>query len=309
MLASLALLAAPSLAAPSDADALKVLDDLQLTHEISVESLGAEPRQVVRFAPKPGSSASYELVTTQDMSLKMIGPDGQAMDMGAMMGGLTPTIVMPMTHTVGQPVADQLVPVQITMGAVRVEGADPGLQAQMAAAMKMVDGLSYRMLVEPDGDVAQVDVSVDSPELYELTQSMADQLLDQVPTFPDEPIGVGATWTVDMDMDIGGMSLVTHQRMTVTSISDEAIGLKTALTMEQGQGGGMPIPGLPAGADVDFTRFTGEGTGQLTTDLTTMSSTGSVTTRIGLGMKMVDPAMGAVVMEMDLEQKTEMRAP
>src|SRR5688572_28754139 len=100
-------LVATSFATPPTADRF---DEIAFDQELKVVSTGAEPRTVLAYKPKPGTVATYEVVSTTalDMSMKM--PDGSTMNVPMGLGAI-PSLVVSMRNTVGQPVANGLVPV------------------------------------------------------------------------------------------------------------------------------------------------------------------------------------------------------
>jgi len=297
------LLASVALAGPSDATA-RVLEGLELSHELRLEKTGAEPRRVVRFRPTPGKAATYEMKTTQDVTMSLITPDGQAMPMPGM-GNLMPTVVMRMSSKVGEPLAAGVTPVTIAYEDARVEGAAPEVQAQIKQSMQPMLGTGFRCLVDDaSGRIRQVDVSTDDEALYGALQGMADQFVSQLPQFPEEPVGVGAQWTVTMDMSVAGMDLIAQQTMTVTELGEHHIATDTVFALSRGDAP-MQLPGLPPGAQVDFERFEGSGKGHYDTDLTTMASSGSMTMDLDLGMAMQVEGQ-SMKMSMDMTQKTQL---
>lgn len=297
-----------ALAEPSPADAAaRALEGLSLSHTVTVQSTGQGPKQKVRMKPEAGTVAAYDLITEQDMALSMQGPDGQLIPMDGM-GNLAPTMVFSVKHQVHEPVAQGLVPVQVEYTDVAVRDVPPELAQQMMQGLAPMKGLSFRLLVDPEaGKAVQADVSVEDQAMYEMTQALADQFVTSMPSFPTEPIGVGAVWTVDLTMNVSGMSLLTKQKVTVTELSDDHIATKVSFEMAKGDSP-MALPGLPPGASVDLSRFEGSGQGELRTDLRSMVSTGSIETIIDLQMSVGMGEEGAMGMGMRSTQTMTMKA-
>lgn len=308
-LVSAFLLHSVAVAAPDPgADAAaKVLEGLELSMEITLVEAGAEPRKVLRYNPKPGASMDFEMVNTQKMKMEMIGPDGTPMPMPGM-GDMTPTMVMGMHQEVGQPVANGFVPVTVGYTNMDVTGVAPEMKGAMLAGLKPLEGTQFRMLVDPKtGKVTQIDVdSGTSDEMYQALQSMADNFSRNLTQFPDEPVGVGAKWTLDMDMNMGGLQLGATNHMEVTKIQGDKVELSFVMVMEKGDSK-MQLPGMPPGADVDFTKFVAEGSGTSVIDLSTMAGLTSSNTDMDLGMKITADGQ-TMGMNMVMNQKTEVRS-
>jgi hypothetical protein len=296
--------------APADAGmnaAARAIEGLQLTAELTLVDAGKGPKRVVKFTPAAGTKASYELVTEQDLSLSMAGPDGEVMEVPGV-GQMSPTIVFGVSHSVGQPVADGLVPVNVRYDDVSVRDVPPELAQQMAAGLEPMKGLAFRMLIDPaQGRAVQADVSVEDDAIYEMTQALADQFTQNLPTFPAEPIGVGAVWTLDQSIDMSGMQLLAKQKIRVTELTDEHITLTTSFDLAQGDGG-LQLPGLPPGASVDMTRFEGNGEGTMSTDLRTMVNTGSMRTVVDIDMTVSAAGQPPMKMGMKTAQTITMKA-
>ncbi len=297
----------PSVAtAEPTADVARVLEGLQLRQTLTVDNTGAEPRQTLRWRPEPGATAAYQLSNTQAMNMSMIGPDGKPIDLSAM-ANMAPTITMNMTHTVADALPNGMVPVIVAYESPSVSGVPPKAQAAMQQGMSMLDDIDFRMLVAADGSsIEQIDVTAADPTVFELTQSMVDQFLTQMPNFPDEPVGVGATWTLDVDMSVAGMELNTAQKVVVTELSEDTVTMDVTFVMSRGDGP-MNVPGMPPEAQLDISRFDGTGSGTMRTDLTSLVSTGSIIAEFGIGMTVSGTGGPPMSMDMSGTQTTEMR--
>jgi hypothetical protein len=306
--ASLAQAAEPAGQAQAQAQeiAMGIMGDMKLRQNVTLNTNGAEPRQVIRMHPKPGSQASYTMANKQKMGMSMTGPDGSVIPLPGM-DEMSPKVVIGMKNTVGQPLANGLVPVDISYTKIGVEDVPAEVKEQMMAGMAGMEGLSFRMMMSPDsGNIEQIDVSSRDPQMYEAMQSMADGFMTQMPQFPTEPVGVGATWTVNLDMNMAGMELLTTQKVTLQKIQGDTITYGVDFIMEQGDSA-FDFPGMPPDAKVDITKFEGKGKGSFTTNLTTLASIGSTTTDLAMGMRMEMGGQGAMTMNMTVNQLTEIQ--
>jgi len=307
-LVSVFLLHGLAIAAPdpgADATA-KILEGMELSVELTLVEAGAEPRQVLRYRPKPGSKVDLEMVNTQQMKMEMIGPDGTAMPMPGM-GDLSPTMIMGMHQEVGQPVDNGMIPVTVGYTEMSVTGVPDEMKGAMLAGMKPLEGTSFRMLVDQKtGKITQIDVDSDtSDELYGALQSMADGFSRNMAQFPDEPVGVGAKWTIDLDMNMAGMQLGATNHMTVTKIQGDRVEMAFDMVMNKGDSK-MDFPGMPPGAEVDFTRFEASGSGTHVIDLATMATLSTSKTDMDLAMKVAAEGQN-MGMNMKMNQKSEIR--
>jgi hypothetical protein len=288
--------------APGADLAVHVIDGITLAHDLTLGSAGAAPRTLLAFAPKPGLSQDHVVTSTQTMKLQMKGPDGQMIDLPGLGAGLNPTVVLGTNTTVGQPLKNGLVPVSLAYTNTQVEGVPPGVASPMAKGMGSIQG--FRMLVNATGGIVQIDTQSTDPSVFEATQSLADRMVTELPTFPNEPVGVGAVWTITYDMTLSGMELLTTQRVEVVAIEGHTVETKQTFTMERGEAD-FALPGLPTGASVGFTQFDGTGSGTSVTDLHALTTTGSNIFTLSLGMKM--EGEGAPPMEMGLSMHQQTR--
>ncbi len=297
--------AAPGPGADATAKTLKGMD---LSVELTLVEAGDEPRQVLRYRPKPGSRVDLEMVNTQQLKMEMevVGPDGVAMPVPGM-GDRSPTTTMAMHQEVGQPVGNGMIPVTVSFTEVSVTGVPDDMKVPMLARTKPLEGTSIRMLVDQNtGKVTQIDVESDTTdELYEALQSMADGSSRNITQFPEEPVGVGAKWTIDLDMNMAGMQLVATNHMTVTKIQGDTVEMTFDMVMNKGDSK-MEFPGMPPGAEAEFTTFDATGSGTRVIDLSTMATVGTTQTKMDLAMKVATEGM-SMGMSMKMDQKSEIR--
>jgi hypothetical protein len=299
---ALLLAVAPSAAGPSTA---QILEDVTLTQQVALVNAGAAPRAVVRYQPRAGATATYEMRTRTGMDLSMTGPDGQPISIP--LGGMVPTSVLSMKHTVGQPVDNGLIPVRVEQLGARVEGAPPEMSAAMREGLAQTEGMSFQLLVDPAvGRPVQLDVvGGTDPALGPALEGLADQLVQQMATFPAEPVGRGAKWTSETQMGMSGLDLRVTQTSTVTAVSAGAVDLDVAMTMRIAEGP-VQMPGLPPGAEVEVVKFTGTGGGAMKVDLGTLVTTGAMAMDLDMTLRMAAPGQPPMEMGMKMDQQTEM---
>lgn len=305
-----ALLSSPVLAAPepvmapADEAVYKMVEGLSFTPTMKVTNKGKGKKKLVKFAPKSGSEQAYETVTSQAIAMSMTGPDGETMEVPGL-DQLAPTIAVSMHNRVGKRMENGLVPIQVDYLNTAVSGVPPVMKAQLEATMGSMIG--FRMLVDAKtGQVEQVDVDSSDQVMFELMQTVVDSAVTQMPSFPTEPVAVGATWTVDFDMNMGGMNLLAHQNVELVGFDGSSAELAYTFTMDRGEGD-IAIPGLPPGAKAEFTSFSGLGSGTQTVNLDNLSSVGSSTFEVKLDMLLAAEDRPSMEMGMSMTQVVETR--
>ena len=298
--------APPTPATPTDVMGAMV-DELTFDHQLTLLDAGAEPRTVVRYQPRPGAVAAYETVARTNVDMSMTMPDGQTMAMP--MGGAMPSVVMGMRNTVGEPTANGVVAVRIEQLGARIDGAAaPEVAEGMSASLAALDGLVFDLMIDRDGRPVQLDIvgGADS-EMAGLVQQMADQMVDRMPTFPTEPIGVGARWKTNVDVSMAGMDMAVSQTMVARKITADSIDFDMVMELAVAEGA-ITLPGMPPGmAPPEITKFVGSGKGTMHMDLGTIVATGTSVMDMDMGMKMNVPGQPPMAMTMKMHQGTEMR--
>jgi len=286
---------------PTPADqAWKMLEGMDLVAETTMINPGKGPRRLLVQKPVPGSEQHLETRLEQTMAMGMsMGGETQSVPSTAQ-----PVVVMRQTHRVGQAAADGAVPVNVEMVDIRLEGGDPAMADAMRAGLEPMRGLDFRAWIAADGAVRQIDVDPSVDEgVFQAVQGMADQFTNQLPAFPAEPVGVGASWTVRTDINMGGMEMITNQTLTITSITDSAVELDVTMSMNKGDGP-VNIPGLPPEAKIDISRLEGVGKGTMRVHLKSLVVEQDMTMDADMAMKADMAGMGAFTMDMQLDQHT-----
>lgn len=286
-----------------------MLGSFEMTHKLTVQGTGHAPKTALHFRPKPGSEAAYEMVNKQNMTMSMVGPDGVAIPLPGM-GEMAPKVIVGMKNKVGEPNGAGLIPVHVAYTKMRVEDVPEDMKAEMMKGMAPLEGMSFVMMVAPKtGKVEQVDVNSSGTDeaMYGAMQSMMDGFSKNLPSFPEEPVGVGASWTIDTDMNMAGLQIGMTQTVTLTKIDGDIVEMDIAFAMDKGDSE-LALPGMPPDAKVDFTKFDGSGTGHYRTNLATMATQGKTQMKMDMGMTVGVGGQPPMAMDMSVVQQTEMRA-
>jgi hypothetical protein len=270
---------------------------LKVDAKVTLVEAGAEPRRVVRFAPKPGTVTVLE--TTQQIASR-VRANGQ--DMAVPATGA----VLESRTTVGRPDAAGTTRVRVEwLGGKPL--ADTPLA--MADAYDRLRGLTIDILVDRDGTMSGVEATgAADPVTAAMVENMADQMSKGMPQFPAEAVGVGGRWRTELTMDFGGFACLVQTDSVVTSLSESAVDLDQTLVLQRSGTDGT-FPGLPPGAKIDFRRFEGRGAGTQHVDLEGVVSMS--TQAIGMDLEMSVSGGGSAqapqVVSMRMDQKLEMR--
>lgn len=126
-------------------------------------------------------------------------------------------------------------------------------------AIEDLTGVRYRETYAADGSVTETEL-VDEDELSGAQRQAAEDLIGQASSnsisFPDEPVGVGATWTSDSTLVSQGVEIVVTDRYELLSVDDGVYTISVDY-------------GTPIDDEVSGTRVTGsiEATGTIRGDV------------------------------------------
>jgi hypothetical protein len=231
---------------------------------ITLDSPGAQPRQPLALRLAAGSSAKAAIVTKLALKL-VIG--------GQVAPGVVPALRHVITERVDKVEADGSATLSVMFSdssVVQTLGVDPAVVQVVQASIEPLNRLGGTKVVGPDGAVRNVtfDTSVvTEPGIKSTLDAMTSELGNVSATFPQEPVGVGARWTVTGSAFIAGLKMTTTTRYTLRSRTGDRYELDQ--TQEAAAVPGPVAPAnLPGGAQASVTSFTVNSTGQISGDLT-----------------------------------------
>lgn len=193
---------------------------------VTVEDIGAEPRQVLRIASEVGTTQA--VTQTQDIGMD-IEAAGQSQSMQ------NPTTEIDITYVVSGVDGDRI-EVEGTYDEVRVletAGADAATVAATRETMAAFDGASFLGTYTDRGSVIGIEFSgLDAGgALGEPFGAMFDQLIDSLSEsaeslsvpFPVEAVGVGARWTVESSAELGGLPFEQTSTVEITELDGDRV--------------------------------------------------------------------------------------
>ncbi|WP_071927295.1 hypothetical protein [Nocardia mangyaensis] len=209
-------------------------------------SPGDEPRELLR--PRYAVGTSQEVTLRTDYRIQQQVNDQPARD-------LSPAaLTIPMTASAGTDGVD------LVLGAVTTP--DPALNKAFTAA----DGSQAGLGMSDFGAITELRLAP-SPDTPNTARAALEQAFYQAVyrsiAFPDEPVGVGAVWTVHQEIN-GGVSL--DQVTTATLVGRDGDRLTIDLQVSQTPTDSVWLLPNDAGA-LDIEGYVMEGVGTITVDL------------------------------------------
>lgn len=292
---------------------MRVRIALALVSALAAAACGAEAAgppdgaRVARYAYQPGDSLTYDV--EQGMSMTMEGTGDPSLG-----GMLDAAMDMSATAVIGYEFAEGPEPdtVEITITTTFVDGGATMTQLGRTEAIPLDQfsaGMASTVVVLLDAQGALLSAEIDGQplptELLNGLEGLGGQTTSQPqhigPEFPEEPVGVGSTWTTQQTA--GAFGFVLEQRGDHAVVAEEVVDGRTTWKIESV---------VTTGAtDVDLVEVLREimesGTGAAGVDAEEMELSLSLFESLGMDMEMhldesrtdmtvwFDPAAGIVV--------------
>jgi hypothetical protein len=177
---------------------------------LELEDAGAGPRQALELQLAPGDEAVAHAEMDMSIAASLNGNAAPAQEL--------PTMGFDMAATVEDVSADEItVSVVYRRFEVAPGRVDPALAARIERNLATLEGLRGRMTLTPNGTAIEGDLDPPAglnPSFTSLLDQFEQQLTSLAQPFPEEPVGVGARWSVTADLELGGIS--TQQRTNYT---------------------------------------------------------------------------------------------
>ena len=268
---------------------------------VTVVEAGAEPRAHLRY------------------QLDQMGPQSMVMDMRSTMtmnmgfGSMTqamPTIRTIMRISEVTPLAAGNARIAFaldSMEALPSQEVEPMVMNAIQAGLGQVGQMSGWIDVDSRGAYidGNFELSGADPSLAELLSSMEDSMNQMTIPFPEEPVGQGARWTVDMAIDSGGMSLSQTATYELRSRNDEQVELAVSMTQAAGAQT-IEQPGMPS---VELTQYSGSGQGTTTVRFAEVVPTAEISIDVSTttAMDMGEAMGGRIETSMQMRMDTTIR--
>ena len=223
---------------------------------------GAEPRATLRLSPASGSVIRQDLTTSASVrqsgaASNVIGPLDIRVVEEDTIGVVSPDGSFEISFTF--PVFELLDSSEVDATSRRdIRDAFGDAQEITGGATVSSNGVVSDLVFDIPPDV--------DPAFDQFLEQYEQQASDISVPLPAEPVGVGAQWTVTQRLELNGIDV--KQVHTYTLRAHEGTQLELDVKVRQtARRQPADLPGVPAGVEVEVTRWKVNGSGHLTHDL------------------------------------------
>jgi hypothetical protein len=213
--------------------------------EVELSDAGSEPRRSLQIEVEEGQVEATSMTMRQTQTF----------------GGGPPTEVPPITLSYTTEVldagADQVdTEIVYTGASVKKQGADPAMVSQLESALDPIVGLTMHSAFTTQG--ANIETTMNLPDdlppmMDSIFRQFADQASSLMVPWPEEPLGVGASWTATSSLEFNGIEI---QQVAAYSLDGlEGDDYRVSVDLEQ-----TYEPGPAEGFDLESGAGEGHGT-------------------------------------------------
>lgn len=214
---------------------------------ILMPALTLAEKVTLRLNLPAGTKIPMTMATDQQIQMEMMG---QKMDM-------TQAMTMGTEYEVLEVAADGTMTIKVTTKSVKMKGNTPMGPMEydstsgnadsnpMAAAMGQMIGKSEQMKMSPMG---KITMEVPADENNPVTETF-----EMFNYFPEKPVGVGDTWTVDHNKS-GQMPMAMKSTYVVKEIKDGKVLLDVSTVMSPSADGEKDMQGMKVKIDMNGTQ-------------------------------------------------------
>lgn len=216
---------------------------------------GAEPRRPLRFHPTTGTTEQVRMTMGMASQMAMGGTTMPAMKI--------PPMILDLDLEVLEVEADGDIRYRFTIadtgvGAGQDLGAD--VVAAMSAAMQPLEGTSGEVTVSPTGVSRGATLTPSAGADPQMVADMRKSMVNASAPLPEEPVGVGARWTLTSDLDEGGLQLQQVASYELVELTDTTITLRVDV-QQSAEPQEFAPDGLPPGATAKLSHMRSKGSG------------------------------------------------
>lgn len=223
---------------------------------------GKKPRRALRWSPPPGQKERLTMRVDTELDAVVAMLNAKAAPR---------SLRFELTVQRSQAVRDGAQAFAFTVDEARLLGADKlpdKARKALEEATATLRGLQGRYVVDALGTVEKVVINLPSDasrELWNLAQDLEWGLGRLTLPFPEEPIGAGATWTIDRGVKHGVIQATEVSTFKITKLKKQLVTLK-AKVRQTASPQTFQNPGTTM--DVKLTEYSAKGAGRITWDLT-----------------------------------------
>ncbi|HIK29467.1 MAG: DUF6263 family protein [Oscillatoriaceae bacterium SKW80] len=277
--------------------------------KIELLQAGAEPRRVLRFQP----AVNARQTTTMKMKMNI----EMAIDNQPLPQMTLPTTVTTIETTVTRVDANGDIHYQFhypNIDVINDESAPPeSLQIMRYSIKNMLAGLRGEGIIDSRGynKGAKIIPPEGSKMPKELLEGISNYIGQISFPLPDEPIGIGAQWSVSDELNVNGINVNQIAKYELMNLENNAATLKVNIQQQASPQQQKLNAGLPDGVETTLKSYSGQGEGEAKIRLdelmpifstVAMRSALEVTTKYSGSLQVV-PMSVNYLMEVNLESK------
>lgn len=228
------------------------------THVVTVRDFGATDRAPLRYRFAKGAKETMKM--TMDLQTE-ITVDGQKAP-----STRAPVITMEADGMVTNVEANGSADVTFTFSRTGVDptGVDPQMQAMLGQMLKSMEGTVVKTTLTTRGLCTRAEVMLPpgaAPSIQATIDGMKQSLSEMCLPLPEEAVGAGARWDVEMNLTSGGITMQQTNRVTLRERTGDSLVLDIEIS-QKADAQDVQSPQLPPGAKYRLNSLSGTGKGR-----------------------------------------------
>jgi Family of unknown function (DUF6263) len=270
---------------------------------------GAEPRQVLRLHVKP--SDKQMVIMTVKMNIDTSG--GAVGGTNASRSMDLPAMSLPMDVTIQSVAANGDISYEAVFeepGVVSQTNTPPQIVQGMKMALGKMKGMTCTGVISSRGVSKSIEVKAPNeadPQVRQSVEQIKQSMRNVGTPMPEEAVGTGAKWEIKMPVKSQGMSIDQTADYQLASVQGDRV--NTTFTLTQSAANQKVQNPSMGNVQLNLLQFTGNGTGNVTTDLSklmalqaTMNMQIDMNSEVTMGTK-TQPLSMKMGMDMTLESQ------
>lgn len=214
----------PASSEPTTGESTGAPIEEDLKSDVELLDAGAEPRQAIRLTPEAGSVQHSTMVMNMSTSARAPGQEPFVLEVGP--------ITMEVTNEIVDVADNGDITFSQTFDDVTVDGPAE-VVAQMQPIYDNLIGFEFGGTINAVGFLVEGDLdlpSVGDPTLDQTLGEVTEQMAGSFAAVPVEPIGVGASWRVPMELEAGGLTISSDSHFELVEIDGSELTLEVSQT-------------------------------------------------------------------------------
>ncbi|HET6583964.1 MAG TPA: hypothetical protein VFG69_10955, partial [Nannocystaceae bacterium] len=192
---------------------------------------GDEPRRAITVAAKRGDRVVLRIGLAMDVAMKIGTSEVPKTTLPRVEVDLAAEVVK---------VADDGIEIDLRVADVRTTETEGTSERVRAAVQQTVAGLrasTGTLVLSPDGRVQSIVMSAGGDAIESRAAGLDHALVELLPAWPREPVGIGARWRIVQPVVRGGVTLQRTSELELVARTDDAIEVAIESTHVAARGG------------------------------------------------------------------------